>query len=90
MKVFKFYCGKSYYGYAAQTKKEAIGKFNEEIGEPYTICKEIPEKKWDEKFISIWDDNNPKKKLFKISIREAIFKSDPHIVFSSDTSFLWT
>lgn len=90
MKVFKFYCGKSHYGVAAKTKKEAINIFNEQIGDLYTICKEIPEKEWDKKDISIWEDNNPKKKLFKISIREAIFKSNPHIVFGSDTSFLWT
>jgi len=86
MKVFKFYCGELYYAYAALTKEEAIEQFKEETGDQYTVCEEIPEREWDKKMISIWEDNNFDKKPYKISIREAICGTDSQMIFSNDTA----
>lgn len=81
MKAFKFYCGELYYGIAAETEKEAIEHFEEETGDQYTVCEEIPETEWDKKTINIWEDNNFTKKPFKTSIREAICGKEPQIYF---------
>jgi hypothetical protein len=89
MKVFKFYCGEIYYGYAAQTKEEAIEQFTKETGDLFTVCEEIPESEWDEKMITFWEDNDIDKQNFEISIREAICGTDAQMIFSNDTSWVW-
>lgn len=86
MRVFKFYCGQSYYGYAAKTRQSAIDKFTEDIGDEFTVCEEVPEEEWDEKKIKEWEDNDFDKKLNTISIRESINGEDPQLIFSNDTS----
>lgn len=86
MKVFKFYCGELYYGFAAETKELAIEEFTEQTGDAYTVCEEIPESEWDKKNINIWEDNDFSKKPFKVSIREQICGTDPQMVFTNDTS----
>jgi hypothetical protein len=86
MKVFKFYCGESYYAYAAETKELAINEFNEQIGDLYTICEEIPESEWDEKIINVWEDNDFTKKPFKESIRDIMYGSEPQMIFTNNMS----
>lgn len=61
MKVFKFYCENYYYAYTGETEEEAKECLFEENGEmEIEKIEEIPESEWDEKFISIWEDNNYK------------------------------
>lgn len=88
MKVFKFYCGQSIYGFAAETKEDAIEKFTEDTGDLFTVCEEIPESEWDVKFIKIHEDNNTEYKPIVISIREGITGNEPQMVFSNDSG-LW-
>ena len=86
MRVFKFYCGQSYYGYAAQDKQLAIEKFIEDIGDEFTVCEEVPKENWDKKIIKEWDDNDFDKKENLLSIRESILGQEPQMIFSNDTS----
>lgn len=88
MKVFKFYCGQSIYCFAAETKEGAIEKFTEDIGDQFTVCEEIPESDWDEKFIKIYEDNDTRNKPLILSIREIITGSEPQMVFTNDSG-LW-
>ncbi len=88
MKVFKFYCGEHFYAFAAQTKEEAIAEFEEEAGDQYTNCEEIPESEWDKPQINIREDNYYRKKPFRISIREAICGTRPQMIFSNDPA-MW-
>lgn len=87
MKVFKFYCGEIYYGYAAQTEELAIQQFIEDTGDEFTMCDEIPENEWDEKTTNIWEDNDFDTKPFKMSIRESIVGKEPQQIFTNDLDF---
>lgn len=87
MKVFKFYVGHLYYGYAAQTEEEAISSFKEDTGEDFDKKEEIPESEWDKKDINIWEDNDTNKKPFKVSIRESISGEEAHQIFTNDIDF---
>lgn len=88
MEVFKFCCGDLYYVYAAQTKELAIDAFNDEIGYEFTSCEEIQENEWDEKIVSIWEDDDVSKNPIKESIREIICGSEPHMIYTNDTDFI--
>ena len=87
MKVFKFYCGELFYGYAAETKELAIEALIEETGDQFTVCEEIPESEWDKKFVNTWEDNDYTKEPYKMSIREIICGTEPQLVFSNDVAF---
>jgi hypothetical protein len=86
MKVFKFYCGETYYAYAAQTKEQAIEKFTEDTGDLFTVCEEIPESEWDKKIIKVYEDNDLSTKPYKISIRESISGTEAQQVYTNDMS----
>ena len=88
MVVIKFYCGELYYAFAAQTKELATSAFQEQVDENYTSCEEIPEEKWDEKFITIYEDNDISKETWKESIREAICGKEPQMIFTNDDTFI--
>jgi hypothetical protein len=88
MKVFKFYQGNIFYAYAASDQSEAYDQFEEEFGGQYTELEEIPESEWDKKIISMWDDNDQSKKPTKISIREAICGTEPHMIYSNDSGLI--
>lgn len=87
MKVFKFYCGELFYGYAAETKELAIEAFTYETGDEYTVCEEIPESEWDKKSVSTWEDNDFTKKPYKQSIRELICGTVPQQIFCNLLAF---
>jgi len=86
MKVFKFYCGELYYAFAAKTKELAIAQFEEETGDKFTVCEEIPEHEWNKKMINIWEDNDMSKKPDKVSIREIMCGTEPQMIFTNDTA----
>lgn len=86
MKAFKIYCGQTFYAFAAKTKDEAINKFNEDIGDDYTEVIEILESDWDEKNITIREDNDLDNKPFKISIRESIIGNEPQMLSTNDSA----
>lgn len=88
MKVFKFNCGEFYYAYSGENEQAAREALIEEQS-PNMIgsVEEIPEEKWDEKIISMYEDNDRTKEPFKISIREAMIGDTPELIFSNDTAF---
>jgi hypothetical protein len=86
MKVFKFYCGEMFYAFGAKTKELAIAEFEDQIGDVFTNCEEIPESEWDKKTISMWEDNNFDSKPFKVSINDVLCGSEPQLIFSNDMS----
>lgn len=87
MKVFKFYCGKTFYVFAAKTKELAITEFEEQTGNQYTVVEEILESKWNEKIINMWEDNNFDNKPFKVSINDILCGKEPQMIFTNDYSF---
>lgn len=87
MKVFKFYCGEMYYAFAAETKELATECFEDEIGDQFTVCEEIPESEWDKKTINVWEDNDLTKKPYKQSIREIIIGTHPQMLFTNDKGY---
>lgn len=86
MKVFKFYCGETFYAFAAETKDLAIAEFEEQTGDQYTVVEEIPESEWNDKTISMWEDNNFDNEPFKVSINEMICGKEPQMIFTNDFS----
>lgn len=75
MKVFKFNVGEDYYAVSGKTRKAALEYLLDDMSieeKDITSEEEIPKEKWDEKFISVWEDNDTSKKPFKISINDAI------------------
>ena len=86
MKVFKFYCGETMYAFAAETKELAINEFEEQTGDQFTSIEEIPESEWNEKTISMWEDNNFDNEPFKVSINDIICGKEPQMIFTNDYS----
>jgi hypothetical protein len=86
MKVYKFYCGQLIYAVSAKTKEKAINFFEEETGDEFTVCEEIPESEWDKKMINIWVDNDFNKKPYKTSIRELMISDGEQMIYSNDMS----
>lgn len=86
MKVYKFYCGQLIYAVSAKTKEKAIKFFEEETGDEFTVCEEIPESEWDKKIINIWVDNDFNKKPYKTSIRELMISDGEQMIYSNDVS----
>ena len=87
MKVFKFYCDEFHYVFAAETKELAIEEFKEQTGDLWDSIEEIPESKWDEKIISIYEDNDLEKETWKTSIRDIICGNEPQLVCTNDDSY---
>ena len=83
MKVFKFYCGETTYGFGAQTKELAIAEFVEQTGDIYTVCEEITQKDWDKKTIKMWEDNDFETEPFMVSINDVLLGSEPQMIFSN-------
>ena len=86
MRVFKFYCGETMYAFTAETKELAIAEFEEQVGDAYTNCEEIPENEWNEKTISMWEDNNFDNEPYKVSINDILCGSEPQMLFTNDFS----
>jgi hypothetical protein len=86
MKVFKFNSGDLHYAYSGETEDEAKEQLFEDFGEmTVDSVEEIPESKWDEKIINIWEDNDFEKEPYQVSIREIISNS-PTLIFTNDMS----
>ena len=86
MKAFKFYCGETFYCFAAKTEELAIAEFEEYTGDEFTNLEEIPKSEWDKKNISIWEDNNFDTEPFLISIKESIVGTEPQLIYTNDFS----
>lgn len=87
MKVFKFYSDKFYYAYSGNSEDEARECLFEQMGEiNIDKVEEIPESQWDEKNITIWEDNDGDNEYFKESIRDIICSDEPQMIFTNDSS----
>lgn len=88
MKVFKIYSDKYFYTYYANSKDEARECLFEEIGiMNIDKVEEIPESQWDEKNITIWEDNDGDNEYFKESIRNIICGDEPQMILTNDSSY---
>jgi hypothetical protein len=86
MKVFKIYSEDYYYAYSSETEEDAVKLFIEEQGDLFIDkIEEIPESKWDEKVINVWEDNDFDTEPWQVSIREEISKT-PQLIFTNDYS----
>lgn len=86
MKVFKFTSGEFYYAYSGETEEEAMETLLWDHGEmKIDSVEEIPESKWDEKVINIWEDNNFETEPYQVSIRE-VLSNQPSMIFTNDMS----
>lgn len=85
MKVFKIHSNELYYAISANSEEEAKVYLFDSVGKmPIDKIEEIPESKWDEKIIQVYEDNNTENDCFYISIREAM-DNEPMIVYTNDS-----
>lgn len=85
MKVFKFKADGYEYALSGKKQKEAQEAFADYVGElDIDSVEEIPESKWDEKFITMYEDNDREKEPFKVSIRDEMLGDKPTFIYSND------
>ncbi len=87
MKVFNFIADDTYC-IAAQSLAEAETYFKEEFNESYTDVSEVSESEWDNKFITMYEDNNTENEPFKVSIRDIICGNEPQLIFTTDQDII--
>lgn len=88
MKVFKFYSGDYYYACSGHDEDEAKQTLIDELEEmEIDEVEEIPESKWDEKLIWMWEDNDEENEPYKVSIRENMIGEIPSQIFTNDLAF---
>jgi hypothetical protein len=86
LKAYQFFSNDYFYAYSGETEEEAKKQLFEEFGEmDIDKVDEIPESKWDDKIINIYEDNDFSKKPFKESIRSVI-SNEPQLLFTNDDS----
>lgn len=84
MKIFKFYSDKYFYTYYANSKDEARKYLFEQIGEIIIDkIEEIPQSQWDEKDITIWEDNEGDNEYFKKSINDILCGDEPQMILTN-------
>jgi len=87
MKVFKFYSGDYYWAVSGETEEQAKEHLFESIHEmQIDKVEEIPESQWDEKTISVWEDNDHDNEPYQMSIRECL-EDTPILIYSNDFDF---
>lgn len=89
LKVFLFINDGYEYAICAGSIEEARDYYLENFdGNPDDSVEEIPQSKWDEKFIKEYEDNDLEKVPTLISIRDSISGSYPHLIYSTDQSLI--
>jgi hypothetical protein len=85
MRVFLFNSDDLYWAVSGQDREQAKNYLFDFVGEmKITKIEEIPESKWDDKTINIWEDNDLETEPFKVSIREELFNNEPSIIYTND------
>ena len=88
IRVFKFTSNDLYWAVSGHDQDDAKNYLFEVVGEMnITKIEEIPESKWDDKTINIWEDNDLETESFKVSIREELQGEDPSIIYTNDLDF---
>jgi hypothetical protein len=89
MKVFKFFSKENVYAIAASSQILAEEYLKDDMNiESFDKVEDVPQDKWDEKIIEMYEDNDREKEQFYISIREAICGDEPQIIFTNDSDCL--
>lgn len=89
MRVFKFFSEGQYYAFAGKDEQHAREALYELCGEiPITNVEEIPKEKWNEKTISVYEDNDTEKEPIKLSILECLEGDEPTMIFTNDPDYL--
>ncbi|WP_163321655.1 hypothetical protein [Draconibacterium mangrovi] len=89
MKVFKFKSDDYEYAISGKNEAEAKEAFSEFVGDrEIESTEEIPESKWDEKFITMYEDNDRENEPFKVSIRDEMMGDSPTFIYSNDPDFM--
>lgn len=89
MKLFKFISGASFYAFSGETLKDAQAALFDTVGAiPLDRYEEIPELKWDEKFIKEFEneDSTSDEEPVLLSIRDVLYQDEPALVFTNDSS----
>lgn len=85
MKVFEITSEGFNYAYAAKTESLAVEQFKyDTTSDDVDDIKEVPESKWDEKFIRIHEDNDPELSSFLSSIRDLIVGEQPQFIYTNN------
>lgn len=89
LKVFLFINDGNEYAICADSVEKAREYYEQNLdGNPDDSVEEIPQSKWDEKFIKEYEENDFEKAPSLISIRDCISSSEPHLVYSTDLSLI--
>ena len=87
MKIFEFLF-ENIYCVAAQNREVAEIFFKENFNDEFSSVEEIPEEHWDNKFISIYEDNNTENEPFKVSIRDIMCGEEPQLIYTTDQDII--
>ncbi len=86
MKVYKFYSDECFYAVSGNTENEAKEHLFDCAGEMIIDkSEEIPESKWDEKIIEMYEGNDTDGVQFFVSIREEL-QNEPTLIFTNDNN----
>lgn len=91
LRVFKFYTkDELFYMYSGRDEEEALENLTDSLCHTLIVSsvKEIPESKWNEKIVKVYEANDIEKKTFMISIHEAMSLDAPQLLATNDTSIL--
>lgn len=89
MKVYKIKADDYTYGFSGKDEAEAKKTFFEYVGEcEIDSIEEIPESEWDEKFITIHEDNDTSLPAEKYSIREELVEGMSMLIYTNDPEFI--
>lgn len=89
LKVFLFINDGYEYAICADSIEKARDHYEQVLdGNQEDSVEEIPQSKWDEKFIREYPENDFEKEPTVLSIRDSIAGSDPHLIYSTDLSLI--
>lgn len=87
MIVIKCFAEGYHYAYSADSTEEALEAFKNEMGMDPECWVEIPEEKWDERFIQCYEDNDTTNQPFLMTIRETAMSGAPQMIFTNDQAY---
>lgn len=93
MRVFKFTIENLHYAVSGKDREAALKHLREEVFVSYEASEieseeEIPKEKWNDKTITVYEDNDQESDPFMCSINDIMDKKFPMLIYTNDPDFL--
>jgi len=89
VKVFKFFTEDYHYACSGTTEQEAREYLTEYLDDSEILkVEEIPESLWDERTITMYEDNDKENEPFQMSIRECLEDDESSLIFTNDPEWI--